>query len=336
MHMKAPAAIRQAYCVAAVIIFLMPAVPDRSVGADKLRISYSGITVSNAMLWVTREAKLFQKNGLDVELLYLQTTLGQNALIAGEVQLGVFSGSLMSAARIQGADNVMVVSFLNHPIYRLVVRPGINSVEDLRGKRLGITRFGTVTDWNTRLLLSKLGLNPDKDVTIVQVGDVPILAAALVAGKSVDGAILQTPYYQKAVAAGLKILANMEEMNIPLQQTGIVTTERYIAKSPDMVRRVVKSVVEGIHFMRNHPEASKRTLGKYMQIRDEKELEEPYEALRGFIQIKPYPSPEGFKTILTELSKRSPAVKNADPKDFVDIRFLEELDRSGFIDGLYR
>ena len=305
-------------------------------GGDKLRIGYSGITVSNAMLWVTHEAKFFQKNGLEVEPLYLQTTLGQNALIAGEIQLAVFSGSLMSAARIQGADPVMVVSFLNHPIYRLVVRPGINSVEELKGKRLGITRFGTVTDWNTRLLLSKLGLNPDKDVTILQIGDVPILSAALVSGKSVDGAILQTPYYQKAVSAGMKILANMEEMNIPLQQTGVVTTERYIARSPDVVRRVVKSVVEGIHFMRNNPEASKRALGKYMKIKDEKELEEAYETLRGFIQTKPYPSPDGFKTILTELSKRSPSAKSADSKSFVDLRFLEELDRSGFIDGLYR
>ncbi len=120
-------------------------------GADKIRIGYSGATVSNAMLWVTDEGKLFQKNGLDPQILYLQTTLGQTAMIAGEIDMCVYSGSLLSSARVQGVDVVMVVSFLNKPLYRLVVRPEIKTVSDLRGKRLGITRFGTVTDSMSRL-----------------------------------------------------------------------------------------------------------------------------------------------------------------------------------------
>ena len=148
-------------------------------GADKIRIGYSGATISNAMLWVTDEAKLFQKNGIDPEILYLQTTLGQTALIAGEIDMCVYSGSLLSAARLQGADVVMVASFLNKPIYRLVVRPEIRAVTDLRGKRLGITRFGTVTDSTTRLLVGRLGLDPDKDVILVQVGEVPVLLTSL-------------------------------------------------------------------------------------------------------------------------------------------------------------
>src|ERR1041385_7743637 len=139
-----------------------------SAATDKIRIGYSGATISNAMLWVTDEGKLFQKNGLDPELLYLQTTLGQTALIAGEIEMCVYSGSLLSAARLQGADVVMVTSFLNKPIYRLIVRPEIRSVSDLKGKRLGITRFGTVTDYTTKLLVSRLGLDPEKDVALIQ------------------------------------------------------------------------------------------------------------------------------------------------------------------------
>jgi len=215
---------------------------DIAFAADKLRIGYSGATISNAMLWVTEEGKLFQKNGIDPEILYLQTTLGQTAMIAGEIQMCVYSASLLAPARLQGADVVMVTSFLNKPIYRLVVRPEIRTVAELKGKRLGITRFGTVTDWTTRLLISRLGLDPEKDVALVQVGDVPVLLASMSAGKTIDGAIIQPPYYLKAVASGMRVLANMQEMDILFQQTGLNTTQKSIARNPDIVRRASVSM----------------------------------------------------------------------------------------------
>jgi len=307
-----------------------------SSAADKVRIGYSGATVSNAMLWVTDEGKLFQKNGIDPQILYLQTTLGQTAMIAGEIDMCVYSGSLLASARFQGADVVMVVSFLNKPLYRLVVRPEIKTVADLKGKRLGITRFGTVTDSMTRLLVGKLGLDPEKDVSYVQVGDVPILLASLSSGKIIDGAIIQPPYYSKAVATGMHVLVNMQDMDLPIQQTGLNTTQKFIAKNSDAVRRVVKSVIEGIHLMRNNPAVAKRALSRRMQIKDEKELEETYQLLKSFVQPKPYPTLEGFKTIFEDLSKRVPAAKSANAKDYVDVRFIEELDKSGYIDAIYR
>ncbi len=308
-----------------------------AAGADKVRIGYSGATVSNAMLWVTDEGKLFQKNGIDPQILYLQTTLGQTAMIAGEIDLCVYSGSLLSSARLQGADVVMVASFLNQPLYRLVVRPEIRAVADLKGKRLGVTRFGTVADTMTRLLVGKLGLDPDRDVSYVQVGDVPVLLAAISSGnKVIDGAIMQPPYYLKAVAAGMRVLVNMQEMDIPVQQTGLNTTQKFIAKNPDAVRRAVKAIVEGIHLMRANPAVAKRALSKRMQIKDEKELEDTYQLLKSFVQPKPYPTLEGFKTIFEDLAKRVPAAKTANAKDYVDTRFIEDLDKSGYIDGLYR
>ena len=307
-----------------------------ALAADKIRIGYSGATVSNAMLWVTDEGKLFQKNGIDPQILYLQTTLGQTAMIAGEIDMCVYSGSLLSSARLQGVDVVMVTSFLNKPLYRLVVRPEIKTVADLKGKRLGITRFGTVTDSMSRLLVGKLGLDPDKDVSYIQVGDVPVLLASLSTGRIIDGAIIQPPYYLKAVASGMRVLVNMQEMDLPVQQTGLNTTQKFIAKNPDVARRVVKSLIEGIHLMRTNPAVAKRALSKRMQIKDEKEIEDTYQLLKSFVQVKPYPTLEGFKTIFDDLAKRVPAAKTANPKDFVDTRFIEELDRSGYIDGLYK
>jgi ABC-type nitrate/sulfonate/bicarbonate transport system substrate-binding protein len=316
-----------------VMLFILP---DSSGAADKIRIGYSGATVSNAMLWVTEEGKLFQRNGVDPQILYLQTTLGQTAMIAGEIDMCVYSGSLLSSARLQGVDVVMVTSFLNKPLYRLVVRSEIRTVADLKGKRLGITRFRTVTDSMTRLLVGRLGLDPDKDISYVQVGDVPVLLASLSTGRIIDGAIIQPPYYLKAVASGMRVLVNMQEMEIPVQQTGLNTTQKFIAKSPDIARRVVKSVIEGIHLMRTNPAVAKRALSRRMQIKDEKELEDTYQLLKSFVQIKPYPTLEGFKTIFEDLAKRVPAAKNANPKDYVDTRFIDELDRSGYIDTLYR
>ena len=307
-----------------------------AAGADKIRIGYSGATVSNAMLWVTDEGRLFQKNGIDPQILYLQTTLGQTAMIVGEIDMCVYSGSLLASARVQGIDVVMVTSFLNKPLYRLVVRPEIRTVADLKGKRLGVTRFGTVTDSMSRLLVSKLGLDPDKDVSYVQVGDVPVLLASLSTGRIIDGAIIQPPYYWKAVAAGMRVLVNMQEMDVPVQQTGLNTTQKFIAKSPDIVRRVVKSVIEGIHLMRTNPGVAKRALSRRMQIKDESELEDTYQLMKSFVPVKPYPTLEGFKTIFEDLAKRIPAAKNANPKDYVDTRFIEEMDKSGFIDGLYK
>ena len=322
-----------------VAVAVIAALVARSVSvnaADKIKIGYSGATVSNAMLWVTEEGKLFQKNGIDPQILYLQTTLGQTAMIAGEIDMCVYSGSLLSSARLQGVDVVMVTSFLNRPLYRLVVRPEIATFADLKGKRLGITRFGTVTDSMTRLLIARLGLDPDKDVSYVQVGDVPILLASLSTGRIIDGAIVQPPYYLKAVATGMRVLVNMQEMDIPIQQTGLNTTQRFIAKNPDVSRRVVKSVIEGIHLMRTNPPVAKRALSRRMQIKEEKELEDTYQLLKSFVQIKPYPTLEGFKTIFDDLARRIPAAKNANPKDYVDTRFIEEFDKSGYIDRLYQ
>jgi len=309
--------------------------PEAATGADKLRIGYGAPSVTMSILWITKEGKLFEKNGLDVEVLYLESALVQRALIAGNVAFGEMTGSLMSAPKLQGADLVMVAGFLNHLQYRLVARPEIKSVAELKGKRVGVSRFGAGADRATRLLLSKLGLHPEKDVVLVQVGGAPTRLSALSAN-AIDAAIVDPPDHKKAQEAGMRVLANMEEMNIPFQHTGLVTSRAQLAKTPDIARRVIKSFVEGIHLASVNAETPKKAFRKYMRLQQERELDDAYQVLRGFMQRKPYPTLEGFKAVFAELAEQVLAAKNADPKDFVDTRLLEELDRSGYIDGLYR
>ncbi len=318
-----------------VMILGLSLVPKQSPAADKLQIGYGAPTVSMAPLWISQEGKLFGRNGLDVEVLYLESALVQRALIAGEIQFGEMTGALLSAPRLQGADVVMILGFVDRLLFRLLVRPEIRSAADLKGKRIGTSRYGAAIDRATRLLLSRFGLNPDKDVTFVQIGSEPTLLAALLSN-AIDASLLQPPRHKKAVDAGMKILANLEEMNIPFQHTGLVTTQKFIAKNTEITRRVVKSFVEGIHLMRTNPEIAKKAINKHMRLNDDRELEDTYQLLRRVALTKPYPTIDGIKTILNDLSDQIPAAKTADPKDFVDIRFLEELDKSGYIDRLYR
>lgn len=309
--------------------------PATSPAADKLRIGYGAPSVTMAPLWIAQEGKVFARNGLDIEVLYLESALVQRALIAGEISFGEMTGALLSAPRLQGADVTMVLGFVDRLLFRLVVRADIKSAADLKGKRFGTSRFGAALDRAARLALPKLGIHPDKDVIFVQIGSEATLLTALL-GKSVDATLLQPPRYNKAVEAGMNVLANLEEMKIPFQHTGLVTTQRFIAKNPDISRRVVKSFVDAIHLMRSNPDLAKKAINRHMRLNDERELEESYQLLKRVALIKPYPSLEGIKTILNDLIDQLPAAKTADPKDFVDTRFLEELDKSGYIDRLYR
>ncbi len=321
-----------------IVVLLITAIlilPAPATSADKLRIGYGAPSVAMSILWITKEGKLFEKNGLDVEVLYLESALVQRALIAGNIAFGEMTGSLMSAPTLQGADLVMVAGFLNHLQYRLVARPDIKTVADIKGKRVGVSRFGAGADRATRFLLTKLGYNPEKDVVLVQVGAGPTRLAALSAN-AIDATIVEPPDHKKAQEAGMRLLANMEEMNIPFQHTGLVTSRAQLAKTPDIARRVLKSFVEGIHLASVNAEVPKKAFRKYMRLQQERELDDAYQILRGFMQRKPYPTLEGFKAVFAELAEQIPAAKNADPKDFVDMRILEELDRSGYIDGLYR
>lgn len=302
----------------------------------RLRGGYASPSLNVAILWITNDGKLFEKNGLEVEALYLESTLAQKALIAGNIDFAMMTGNNMAAPRFAGADLVVLAGFVTRFTYRLVVRPEINSAADLKGKRIGIFRFGSVADRASRMVLSRLGVDPEKEVTFIQT---PGADSARVAGlltNILDAALLNPPYYKQAVAGGMKILADMTEMDIPFQHIGLVTSQRSVAKNPDVWRRSVKAFIEGIHLLRTHPEIAKRSLAKYMRISDPKELEESYQLLRSLVSSKPYPTLEGFKTVFAEFAEKVPAARSANAKDFVDTRFLEEFDRSGYIDGLYR
>ena len=303
--------------------------------ADQIRVGYGSLSTSYAAIWVAGEAGLLQKNGINAEVLYLESALVRTALIVGDIAMGGMSGTTMAAPRLQGADPVIIASFANALQYRLVVRPDIRTVADLKGKRVGVAGFGLGAHRGAQIILAKLGLNPDTDVTMLQIGGDPTRLAALLNG-TIDASVFNPPLYQRAVEAGMKVLANIEEMNFPVQGSALVTTDRFVKKNHDLTRRAMRSIVQAIHLIKTNPELTKRAIKKYMRFKDDRDTEEAYQIMRDIAPRKPYPTVEGMKTVLDELSVKLPAAKTAQPRDFMDTRFIEELDRSGFIDGLYK
>ena len=305
-----------------------------AAAADKVRIGYTSPTPNHGVLWVADISNLFKKNNLDLEIVYMPGNISLPSLLSGEIQFAQMTGALMSPGRLQGADPVMLASVQDYLDDRLVARPTIKSIEDLKGKRVGISRFGAASHMRVLNFLPRFGLG-EKDVTFLQIGDTPARVVALVGG-SIDASSFSPPDHLAATKAGMKILFNMRELNVAYQGTGLVTTQRQIAKNRDVVRRMVKAYVEAIHLVRTNLEISKRAFAKYRKTNDEKQLDEAYDTLREMVRPKPYPSMDGFKTIFKDVSDRIPAAKTANPKEFIEASFLEELDRSGYVDGLYR
>lgn len=306
----------------------------RCSAADKVRIGYTSPTPNHGVLWVADTSNLFKKNNLDLEIVYMPGNISLPSLLSGEIQFAQMTGALMSPARLQGADPVMLASVQDYLDDRIVARANIKSIEELKGKRIGISRFGAASHMRVLNLLPRFGL-AEKDVTFLQIGDTPARVVALVGG-SIDASSFSPPDHLAAAKAGMKILFNMRELNVAYQGTGLVTTQRQIAKNRDVVRRMVKAYLESIHLVRTNPEVSKKAFAKYRKTTDEKQLDEAYETLREIVRPKPYPSVEGFKTIFKDVSDRLPTAKTANPSEFIEASFLEEFDRSGYIDGLYR
>ena len=309
-----------------------PIAEGASAAPDKVRAAYSSPSPTQGVLWVAQMGGVFLRNGLSVEIIFTRAAI--ETLIAGEVEFGQMTGALMSSAKLQGADPVMIAGIQDQLDDRLVARPTIKSMEELKGKRIGIFRFGSASHLRVLNILPRYGLS-ERDVAFLQIGDNPARLIALLGG-AIDATLLPPPDHLEALRGNMRLLLNLRELNVSYQGTGLVTTQRLLAKRRDLARRFMKSYVEAIHLVKTNPDVSKRAFSKYRQTKDEKQLEDAYQTLREVVKPKPYPSLEGFNTIIKDAIERIPAAKSANAKDFIDASLLEELDRSGYIDGLYR
>jgi NitT/TauT family transport system substrate-binding protein len=303
---------------------------------ENIVIGYSAISPFQVLVRVAEDSGAFRRNGLDVKLVFIGGGAGgTQALLAGDVPFVVSDGASAVMSRFAGADTTIILGLVNTFPYSLVVAPQIKKVGDLKGTKVAISRFGSSTDVATRLALNKVGLNPDKDVTMLQVGAQNARFAAMQAG-AVQASVITPPFTLTARKLGYNVLLNMVDLKLATSQSAVLTTDAIIQRNPSLVGKVVKSFVEAIHFYKTQKKESLAILKKFLKYTNDDEVEEAYtEAGLKLVPDKPYPTAEGIRFILAGLEEKNPRAKNRRPEDFTNNSFLEKLDKSGYIDSLY-
>ncbi|HEY1233398.1 MAG TPA: ABC transporter substrate-binding protein [Candidatus Binatia bacterium] len=311
--------------------------PASSHSQESIKIIYSQFTMTNSATWFAREAGLFERHGLAADLIYVDSAPAVQALTAGAAPLATMSGGLAVGPYLNGLDLVMLAGWCNLNSYQLITRPEIRRVEDLRGKVIGIGRYGAAADWGLRLILRKLGVNENKDVQIIQAGGGgPSTRLAAMEAKKLDATVLDSPQTVQARRLGFRVLADGVDLGIPFLQGGLVTRRAYIKSNEDTVRRVVRVIVEAIHYAKTNREAALKVMQKYLRVQDRDALEDAYESfvVKQFPRV-PYASPAAVQAILDLAASRDARAKTADPQGFIDMHFVRELEQSGAIDQIY-
>jgi NitT/TauT family transport system substrate-binding protein len=304
---------------------------------DKIKIAYSSTDTLNQLWTIPQEVGFYKKNGLDVELVYIgSTTVGIAAIVAQDIQIGNAAGSGVANANVRGAETVSVGCPINVLAYELVVLDSIKTAEDLKGKSIGISRFGSVSDVAARELLKGLGLRPMEDVKILQVGGASERAAGF--SRGVIAGFPSPPGNVHLIPGGLphRVLADMADLKkpYPLPFICAVTTKSYLAKNRSIVKRVMMSLIESSHYFKNNKAGTQKIVAKYLRSANKAYLDASYHSTAKIIEQVPYASREGMKIQLDEALKQSPGSKLT-VDSLIDDSIVRELEKEGFIDRMY-
>lgn len=313
--------------------FLLAAVPGAQ--AKKIYVAYISIAPGpSGVYWVAQDAGIFKKNGLNVELLFIRgSTRGIQSLIAGDLGFASAVGTAVINGRLAGGNIVIISSLMNTLPYYIIGKPTIKSPQDLKGKTAAVHIPGTAADFALRLALRRVGLSY-RDIKAVTLGGGPARIAAAISGQ-VDFTIGSEAQEIPGVKAGLRVIMNMAKLDIPFQYTCATTTEKMIRQSPDTVQRFVRSLVEGVHFFKTHKAETVRIMGKYAREKRPSVLDSVYDAYKNLLVKDTHPTMKGLKDTLELMAQRDPRAARARAGEFVDLRFVEQLKKSGFIDRLY-
>ncbi len=303
----------------------------------KITIGYSSISPASSPAWFAYEGGFFRKYGLDAQLIFIESGSRMvQTLVSGDVVAAQVGGAPVVQSNLQGSGVVIIAGLLNTMDYKFVVSRDITRPDQLKGKTVAVSRVGSSSDFATRYTLEKYGLVPDKDVAILQIGSQPARFSALESGR-IHGVMIAIPLTARAAKLGLNILADLQMLGLEYQHTSLAVSQNMIKTQPDLVRNVLKSFVEGIHYAKTHRKEALAILAKYLKTDDADALQEAYESeLQALIPEKPYPTLKGIQTILREMGAKDANARSARPEQFVDNSFMKELDSSGFIDRLYK
>ena len=304
--------------------------------ADRIRIGYSSISGAYIGLWVAHDGGYFAKEGLEDQMILIPsgTQLAQ-VTVAGEIDIGLLNGSSAMAAALQGADLKVIGNAGNKMIFSLYVRPEIKTVEALKGKKIGITRYGSAPDISIRYALKKYNINPEKDLTLIQLGFMATVAGGLNGG-SIDGGVVSPPTLFAVEKLGFKELINITDMDFAFPNPSLVAVGTVLKSRPEVINRFMRAYARGIQRAKNDRGFTYKSMATYSKIQDTTVLQKAYDLYIGKVLEKaPYINRVGMQNALEDLAKTVPTAKSAKPEQFIDHRFLDNLDKSGLLKELY-
>jgi ABC-type nitrate/sulfonate/bicarbonate transport system substrate-binding protein len=301
---------------------------------EKLRIAWAGGS-SSAPIWIVQEKGLLKKQGVHAEIIRVSaSTMALQAMLAGELDIIGTSVTTLVTSRLAGADVVMILAIVPTFPAHLVAQKAVTQVKQLKGKVGGVGRPGTTTEIGMRLALSRLGLDSNADVKLVPVGSTADALAALSKG-IVQFGILVEPFVREAEKLGYKSLVDIGSLNIPFHWNGVLTRETSIRSKGPLISKFVRAMTEAIHIYKNDKDTTTKIISKYTRITDPESLDRTYQAYIKLLPEVPLPGPEGVKTFLDYMAPSRPDVATVNPKDFVNMSFVQEAQTSGFIRQLY-
>ena len=324
--------------ISRIIVFALSLVFPLRFGfaAEKLTGLYSAQSVSYSMPWIAREAGLFRKYNVDMDLVYIASSgVANAALLGGDVELAMAGGVGTVRAYVQGAsDLVFIGGFKNALTHSIVAKPEITKPADLKGKKIGVTRLGSNSHYFAVQALRRFGLDASRDITIIQTGGEPEIVASLLNG-GIDAGSITTPADNRAIALGFQYLLYGPDLKIPYAAANIVTRRSAIAKRPQIIREFLLAIAEAAKILHTNKEFSYKVLAKYLGISDMKILDAGYTSEIKVLERRLEIRPEALQPILDDVVKTDPRAKNIKPQDMIDRRYLDEMEKSGFFDKLW-
>jgi NitT/TauT family transport system substrate-binding protein len=316
-------------------VLLVASSPSARAQLTKINVGYSAISGDALPAWLAKDAGIFEKNGLDVQpVFFTGGTTAIMALVSADTPIAQLAGPAVVNSVMAGSDATIIAGGVTSLNYYLQSRADIKTPEQLKGGSVAISRFGSSSDFIARYALTKIGLTPGKDVTIVQIGSTTARVDAVIAGR-VQATVVNPPASIIAQKRGMNTLAELPKLGLVYQHTAAATSKKYIRENRDVVRRYVKSQIEAVHRIYTDKESSIRALARFIgRTVDRDVLEKTWENLlsESVLPRKQYPSVEGLKTILAS----EPKAKSHNPEDYFDASFVRELDQSGYTDSLYK
>ena len=324
-------------CARIVGVFLFSVIlifPDVAK-AQKLVLGWSAVSALNSPYWVIKDAGFAKQEGLDVDLIYIasSSTMAQ-AQLAGNVALSTANSQVVVDVGLQGGDLLAIGAVINEVAFYVMAPPEIKSVRDLKGKPVGVTRFGASTDFAIRKLLEKYGLQPIRDVPIIQIGGLPEIAAAL-SKRSIYAAPMSYPLAYVAEQSGMRILANLAKEDIPFMHVGITTSRRFVKERRAQAKAFLRAYGRAVRFMYTNKEDFKRIINHYSGIKDPGMLDGSVQYAYDFVEKVPLVKREAFQVTLDESVNKRPEAKQAKPDRFYDNSLVQELIDEGFFVSLW-